>query len=277
MNENTQPSDSTWDNSLSNEPAEPQVEETSPFLPDDDEDPEGFTFNWIPLLIAVGYILLNIQQGGWSFYLYLAIVVIIHEMGHVVMGKAFGCVIRRMQVFFFSFVTYKPPYKEGASWWRNITWSLGVLPWGGFTVFKSRLSDDELSAATPLHSAQSPYLEDKKAWQRLLIAAGGVLFNLATFLLLFIFMSVTDLISEGIFMVAMLSIILAVLNIIPIYPLDGGTVLLSVYEMITGKRPSQQFTRILGWIGFAFIILFFFIYTGWMTPIFDFFHNLLMG
>jgi len=276
MNENTQQSDNTWDYTLSNEPSQPEVEETNPYLPDDDNEPEGFTFNWIPLVLAVSYLLLNRQQGNWSFYVYLALVVIIHEMGHVVMGKAFGCVIKRMQVFFFSFVTYKPPFKEGASWWRNITWSLGVLPWGGFTVYKSRANDDD-SSAVSWPAAQSPYLEDKKPWQRLLMAAGGVLFNLATFLVLFLFIKLTDLISDGIFMVAMTSIILAVLNIIPIYPLDGGTVLLSIYEMITGRRPSQQFIRTLGWIGFVLIIFFFFIYTDWMAPIFEFVHNILMN
>jgi len=273
MNENAQHPDS-WEYTLSDEPAATPVEEFDPNLPDDGE-PEGFTFNWLPLVLAVGYCLVNSQQGNWSFFVYLALVVIIHEMGHVVMGRAFGCGIKRMQVFFFSFVTYKPHYKAGASSWRDITWSLGVLPWGGYTVFKSRAGDGVPPEALPA-VAVSPYLDDKKAWQRLLIAAGGVLFNLATFLVLYLFMSLTDLVSEGMFMVASLSIILAVLNIIPVYPLDGGTVLLSLVEMITGWQPSSQFTRVLGWVGFALIIVFFFIYTDWMTPIFEFVHSILL-
>ena len=34
---------------------------------------------------------------------------------------------------------------------------------------------------------------------------------------------------------------LAVLNILPIPALDGGHILFTLYEMITGKKPSDKF------------------------------------
>jgi regulator of sigma E protease len=42
-------------------------------------------------------------------------------------------------------------------------------------------------------------------------------------------------------MTALLSIILAFMNILPIPALDGGHVMFLIYEMIAGKPPSDQF------------------------------------
>ena len=106
------------------------------------EPQEGLTFKWINLLLGVAICFWWFDgksglTGNLSFYLCLCIVVVIHELGHVIFGKYFGCSIKEMQVFFLPFVSYKPKQQEGNSW-RNITWSLGVLPLGGATVFKSR-------------------------------------------------------------------------------------------------------------------------------------------
>ena len=40
---------------------------------------------------------------------------------------------------------------------------------------------------------------------------------------------------------AFLSVMLAVLNILPIPALDGGHLLFTLYEMVTGKKPSDKF------------------------------------
>ena len=40
---------------------------------------------------------------------------------------------------------------------------------------------------------------------------------------------------------AFLSIILAVMNILPIPALDGGHVLFLLFEMVTGRKPSDKF------------------------------------
>ena len=42
-------------------------------------------------------------------------------------------------------------------------------------------------------------------------------------------------------MTALLSIILAFMNILPIPALDGGHVMFLIYEMITGRPPSDKF------------------------------------
>ena len=40
---------------------------------------------------------------------------------------------------------------------------------------------------------------------------------------------------------AFLSIILAIMNILPIPALDGGHVMFLLYEMVTGRKPSDKF------------------------------------
>ena len=56
-------------------------------------------------------------------------------------------------------------------------------------------------------------------------------------------------------MTAFLSIILAFMNILPIPALDGGHVLFLVYEMITRRKPSEQFMLRAEYIGFGILIL----------------------
>ena len=55
-------------------------------------------------------------------------------------------------------------------------------------------------------------------------------------------------------MTALLGIILAFMNIIPIPGLDGGYLLFILFEMITGKKPSDKFLGIANTIGFALLI-----------------------
>ncbi len=56
-------------------------------------------------------------------------------------------------------------------------------------------------------------------------------------------------------MTAFLSIILAFMNILPIPVLDGGHVLFLLYEMITGRAPSEKFLLRAEYVGFTVLIL----------------------
>ena len=56
-------------------------------------------------------------------------------------------------------------------------------------------------------------------------------------------------------MTAFLSIILAFMNILPIPALDGGHVLFLIYEMITGRKPSEKFLLYAEYVGFGILIL----------------------
>jgi len=54
---------------------------------------------------------------------------------------------------------------------------------------------------------------------------------------------------------ALLSIILAVMNLLPIPGLDGGHMVFVLYEMITGRKPSDRFLSIMQIIGLTIIVL----------------------
>lgn len=53
---------------------------------------------------------------------------------------------------------------------------------------------------------------------------------------------------------ALISIILAFMNILPIPALDGGHVLFLLYEMITGRKPSDKFMEYAQMAGFIIVI-----------------------
>ncbi|MFL2622713.1 MAG: RIP metalloprotease RseP [Candidatus Marisimplicoccus sp.] len=53
---------------------------------------------------------------------------------------------------------------------------------------------------------------------------------------------------------ALISIILAFMNVLPIPALDGGHVMFLIYEMISGRRPSDKFMEISTMIGFFLLI-----------------------
>ena len=56
-------------------------------------------------------------------------------------------------------------------------------------------------------------------------------------------------------MTAFLSIILAFMNILPIPALDGGHVLFLLYEIVTGRKPSEKFMIGAEYVGISILIL----------------------
>lgn len=55
--------------------------------------------------------------------------------------------------------------------------------------------------------------------------------------------------------IALLSIMLGVMNLIPIPGLDGGHIVFTLYEMISGKKPSDKFLIIMQIIGMLLLIM----------------------
>jgi len=53
---------------------------------------------------------------------------------------------------------------------------------------------------------------------------------------------------------ALISLILAFMNLLPIPALDGGHVMFLLYEMITGRKPTDRFMEIATIIGFVIVL-----------------------
>lgn len=62
--------------------------------------------------------------------------------------------------------------------------------------------------------------------------------------------------------VAMLSIMLAVMNLIPIPGLDGGHIAITLYEMVSGRKPSQNFLVTTQMIGMVLLLMLMFLAFG---------------
>ena len=56
-------------------------------------------------------------------------------------------------------------------------------------------------------------------------------------------------------LLALLSIMLAVMNLLPIPALDGGHIVICLYEMITGRKPSDKFVLAAQMVGMVLLIL----------------------
>ena len=53
---------------------------------------------------------------------------------------------------------------------------------------------------------------------------------------------------------ALLSVMLGVLNLLPIPALDGGHAMFLMYEMISGRKPSDKFLETVQVIGFIILL-----------------------
>ena len=54
---------------------------------------------------------------------------------------------------------------------------------------------------------------------------------------------------------AFLSVVLAIMNLLPIPALDGGHVLFLLYEMVTRRKPSEKFLERAQMVGMVFLLL----------------------
>jgi regulator of sigma E protease len=60
---------------------------------------------------------------------------------------------------------------------------------------------------------------------------------------------------QFLYILALLSIMLGVMNLLPIPALDGGHIVFCLYEMITGKKPGDRFLMVAQLIGMALLLL----------------------
>ncbi|MDN3669999.1 RIP metalloprotease RseP [Echinicola jeungdonensis] len=119
-------------------------------------------------LIMVGQLLLG-----------LSILVGLHELGHLLSAKLFGMRVEKFSIGF-------PPKVIGFKYGET-EYSLGAIPLGGFVKISGMM--DESMDKEQLNSEPQPWeFRAKPAWQRLIVMLGGIIVNVITGVLIFIFL-----------------------------------------------------------------------------------------
>lgn len=127
-------------------------------------------------LLAIDWAVVGIKAG--QLILCLSILVILHEMGHFLPAKWFGCRVEKFYLFFDPwFSLFKKKIGE-------TVYGIGWLPLGGYVKISGMI--DESMDKEQLKLPPQPWeFRSKPAWQRLIIMIGGVTVNLILGFLLF--------------------------------------------------------------------------------------------
>lgn len=109
----------------------------------------------------------------------LSILVGLHELGHLLTAKMFGMRVEKFSIGF-------PPKIAGFQWGET-EYSIGAIPLGGFVKI-SGMVDESMDTANLAAEPQPWEFRSKPAWQRLIVMLGGVIVNVITGILIFIYL-----------------------------------------------------------------------------------------
>lgn len=103
-----------------------------------------------------------------QFVMSFTLIVLVHELGHLMFAKMFGVRVEEFRVFF---------GKPWVKWrWGETEYGIGWLPFGGYAKL-SGMVDESMDTEQLKQEPQSYEFRSKPAWQRLLIMLGGVMMN----------------------------------------------------------------------------------------------------
>ncbi len=117
-----------------------------------------------------------------QFILSLSILVVLHEFGHFFFAKLFKIRVEKFYLFFnpgFSLFKFRIGETE---------YGMGWIPFGGYVKI-SGMIDESLDTGQMSEAPKDYEFRGRPAWQRLLVMIGGVLMNLITAVVIYIFMS----------------------------------------------------------------------------------------
>lgn len=116
-----------------------------------------------------------------QFFLSLSILIIIHELGHMLPARLFKTRVEKFYLFFnpwFSLFKFRRGETE---------YGMGWLPLGGYVKI-SGMIDESMDKDQMKKPPQPHEFRSKPAWQRLIIMLGGVTANIILAALIYIFM-----------------------------------------------------------------------------------------
>jgi regulator of sigma E protease len=128
-------------------------------------------------LLAIDWSAVGVKAG--QFILSFSILIVLHELGHFLTAKRFGCRVEKFYLFFnpwFSLFKKKKGETE---------YGLGWIPLGGYVKISGMI--DESMDKEQMKLPPKPYeFRSKPAWQRLIIMLGGVTVNVILAIVIFI-------------------------------------------------------------------------------------------
>jgi regulator of sigma E protease len=129
------------------------------------------------VLLAIDWSAIGVKAA--QFILSFSILVILHELGHFLPAKWFGCRVEKFYLFFNPwFSLFKKKIGE-------TEYGLGWIPLGGYVKISGMIDESMDKAAMKL--PPQPYeFRSKPAWQRLIIMLGGVTVNVILAIIIFI-------------------------------------------------------------------------------------------
>ncbi len=110
----------------------------------------------------------------------LSFLVGVHELGHMVAAKYFGMRVEKFSIGF-------PPKIFGKQIGET-EYSVGMIPLGGFVKI-SGMVDESMDTEQMAQEPQPWEFRSKPAWQRLIVMLGGIIVNVVTGILIFIFLT----------------------------------------------------------------------------------------
>src|SRR5262245_61182484 len=128
-------------------------------------------------LLAIDWSAVGVKAG--QFILSFSILIVLHELGHFLTAKRFGCRVEKFYLFFnpwFSLFKKKKGETE---------YGVGWIPLGGYVKISGMI--DESMDREQMKQPPQPYeFRSKPAWQRLIIMLGGIIVNVLLAIVIFI-------------------------------------------------------------------------------------------
>jgi regulator of sigma E protease len=120
------------------------------------------------VLMDINWNVVGLQAG--QLILSLSILVILHELGHFIPAKIFGCRVEKFYLFF------DPWFSIAKKKIGETIYGIGWLPLGGYVKIAGMI-DESMDKEQLKQPAQDWEFRSKPAWQRLIIMIGGVTVN----------------------------------------------------------------------------------------------------
>ncbi|HUM66626.1 MAG TPA: RIP metalloprotease RseP, partial [Chitinophagaceae bacterium] len=128
--------------------------------------------------LAINWAAVSVQVG--QLLLALSILIVLHEFGHYITARWFGCRVEKFFLFFdpwFSLVKKKV---------GETVYGIGWLPLGGYVKI-SGMIDESMDKEAMKQPPKEWEFRSKPAWQRLIIMLGGIIMNVLVAFIIYAF------------------------------------------------------------------------------------------